>query len=557
MVKLNSTNSYVLSRRLKVVAPLILGILLFVLNHLAIISGWLEPPEGYSATFMDRSQDIAQYLAWANGYLHQNLVPSYHAPWATQPAFFNLFIWTVAKVSVLTSLELSSVYNGFHFIFYVIAAYALFFAVRTFTETSKEFLSVFLVIICVVPFPSLAVLPQYLIGKSGPPIGVGYFVWLSSDGIFHGISGSALVTFGTMMTLLAFSLLAKYMNTERRRYLIFAVLATFLTALVHVTEALLIAGAGGLALLWWRGKQWKRAIPGIVGLGLALVCGLLPYAIMFFNQSWLQDLAKLSHGGVSAPPYEIIVMLGLPATLVIAFLATRPRLVAPTDRLLLCWFCFVLIGIYLPVIHWSQHLFDGFHYATAILLVRLASQSSIFAKLYNGHPRLVQSTAGLICLLSVSAYIAYYGQSFHDGRLASPERLFSTVAPQKELAVIDWMRHNTRSDELVLAPSDNAPWISTVPIHSFGSHWLWSMSFPDQSRQANRFYQGEMTSEEARCLIANYGIRYVVINSNSLGTNYLDDAEKRADFDGLSVYEFKDNTMKPYPGLKTLVGSAH
>src|SRR5262245_31752316 len=211
--------SNVTGRFVRIVAPLLLAVTLFVLNNLAVLSGWLNPPGGYAATLMVRAQDIAIYLSWANSYLNQNLAPSYAAPWLTEPAFFNILMWLLAQFSKWTGLGIVFWYHIFHFLFYIAAAYGLFFAVRVFTETAKQFWASFLVILCVVPLPSLAVLPSFIMGNSRPSIGVGYFVWPSSDGFFHGISGSALVTFGTATTLIAFSLLAKYIMTKQRRYL--------------------------------------------------------------------------------------------------------------------------------------------------------------------------------------------------------------------------------------------------------------------------------------------------------------------------------------------------
>src|SRR5690349_21190427 len=102
----------------RILAPLLLAIALFVLNNLAVLSGWLNPPEGYAPTLMVRAQDIAIYLSWANGYLIQNLVPSYAAPWLTEPAFFNTFMWLLAQFSKLTGLGIVVGYHIFHFLFY-------------------------------------------------------------------------------------------------------------------------------------------------------------------------------------------------------------------------------------------------------------------------------------------------------------------------------------------------------------------------------------------------------------------------------------------------------
>jgi len=533
-------------RAARICVPLLLAAALFVLNNLAVLSGWLNPPDGYGATLMVRAQDIAIYLSWANGYLIQNLVPSYAAPWHTEPAFFNTFMWLLARFSKLTGLEIVSWYHIFHFLFYVVAAYALFYAVRVFTETAKQFWATFLVILCVVPLASLAVLPSIILGRPGPPIGAGHFVWLSSDGFFHGISGSALVTFGTASTLLAFALLAKYLKTDQRRYFLYAILVAFLSALVHATEIFLIVAAGTIALVLWRGRQWKRAIPDVALLGLAGACGLAPYAIMTLRQPWLQELSHQSRWQLPGSPLEILLMLGLPAILVLFFLALQPRMASPTDRLLQSWFVCALIGVFLPVMPSPQHLFDGFHYATAMLLVRQASQSHLFSRLQASRPRLVLAASLTVCLLSLSAYPAYYRQSFRDGREPHPERLFTTVAPKDELAVISWMRQNARPDQLVLAPPANSPWLMMVPMHSFASHWHWSLTFPEQIQLAKDFYDGKLAPEAARQMLTGYGVRYVVIPEGSPAGNFVSDYNKRATFGSLTIYESGVNTMKPY-----------
>src|SRR5678815_3359065 len=45
-----------------VIGPLMFGVLLFVLNNLATLSGWLNPPEKYVAVLVPRAQDTATYL---------------------------------------------------------------------------------------------------------------------------------------------------------------------------------------------------------------------------------------------------------------------------------------------------------------------------------------------------------------------------------------------------------------------------------------------------------------------------------------------------------------
>ena len=531
----------------RIVAPVTLAVVLFGLNNLAAISGWLNPPPAHAATLMARTHDVALYLGLANGFAANNLVPSYAAPWLIEPAFFNPIQWMLGRVSRLTGGDVVVVYLVFHFLSYVLAAAALFFAVRTFTTSTRQQWAVFGVLLCIVPLPSLAVLPLFLAGHAGPPIGAGYFVWLSSDGFFHGISGSALVTFGTATTLLAFTLLARYLQTERKRYFHLAVLTAFVSAFAHATEIFLIVAAGTIALVWWRAGAWTRALPEIGLLSAAGICGLAPYAIMTARQPWLRELANQSRWQLPGGPHEILLMLGLPAAAVLGCLVTRPTMPASTDRLLQCWFGSTLVGIYLPLMPSPQHLFDGFHYATALLLVRQTAQSAVARRIYNARPRLVWASAVGVFVLSLSAYVAYYHQSYRDGRAVRPERLFSTVAPNDERAVVSWLRQSAAENQLVLAPPATAPWLMAVPMHSFAGHWHWSLTYSEQARLADDFYAGALTPEAARAMLTDYGIRYVVVPEGTRAKAYLTGYAERVTLGALTIYESPSLSMRPYP----------
>lgn len=495
---------------------------------------------------MIRAQDTALYLSWVNAYQTQNLAPNFAAPWKNEPAFFNGFMWLLAKFCKWTGLEIPVGRLLFHFLFYVLAAYALFFAVRVFTESASEFWAAFLVIICSVPLPSLAVLPAMITGKISPLVGAGYFVWFSSDGFFHGIGGSILVTFGTATTLLAFSLLAKYIKTEQRKFLVYSALVAFLSALVHATEIFLIAGAGSLALLWWRGREWRKAVPEIGAFALAGFLGLAPYVLMALRYEWFRDLAQQSRWQLPHSPVEVFLSLGLPAMLMLALLVIRPRMTTYTDRLLQCWVVVALIGIYLPIMPSPQHLLDGFYYAAAILLVRQLTTNYLHIRAYKIAPGLITAAVGGICLLSVTAYGSYYRQSYRDGRAVRPERLFSAVMSQDEVEVKQWMRQNAKSDQLVLAPAEHSLALLSVPMHSFAGHWHWSLTYNKQAELAERFFNGSLGSVSANQMLANYGIRYVVVPKDSPAIAYLGDYTRRITLGSLTIYESAANAMKPY-----------
>lgn len=534
-------------------APLVLAIILFGLNNLAILSGWLSPPVGFSSILLIRAPDTAQYWTWSRALENSVLATDYNAPWLTPPGLFSPFALAIARASGILHLEFPNVYLLFHFLFYILAAYALFFTVRTFTETRRQSRTVWLVILFSLPLTSLALLPALIVPHDQwqplPPVpGLGDFVWWSSDGFFHGISGSALVTFGTATTLLTFSFLARFLQTERTPYLLCSACTVFISALVHPFEVFVIITAGVVTLALWRGKIWQKSIPEIVCLTFPGALGLAPYIYLTWRYEWVRDAAALNHW-VPESPLRMLAALGLPTILVLVSLVMHPTMDAPQDKLLRNWFLFSLIGIYVPVIPWSQHLLDGFIYVTALLFVRRVLPSSIVSWVRNRYPRLAVNGLGLIVMLGIAAYLAYYLQAWRDGRSVQPELLVTSVASHAELSALSWMRQNAQPDQLVLAPAESAPWFATVPMHSFASHFIFSLTYNEQSRFSDEFYRGELDISQAYKLLSDYGVRYVVVPDSSPASKYMTAYSPKAKFDHLAIYQLDGTSLKPYGTL--------
>src|SRR5262249_27753744 len=155
-------------------------------------------------------------------------------PWETEPGFFNPCFFAIARLSRLLQLDLRVGFHALHLSFYIFAAYSLSFALRVFTRSRTQVIAAFLLSICVVPVKSLAIFPAFVLGsylwRRLPCI---YdFVWLTSDGFFHGLFQSPLVTFGTATTLLALALIGRYVQSNEARYLTRAGWVVFVSGLM-------------------------------------------------------------------------------------------------------------------------------------------------------------------------------------------------------------------------------------------------------------------------------------------------------------------------------------
>ena len=57
-----------------------IGSLLFVVAHLAVLSGFLFAPKGYKPAFLIRQGDVGEYFTWLAAAEGSSLLPDYHAP---------------------------------------------------------------------------------------------------------------------------------------------------------------------------------------------------------------------------------------------------------------------------------------------------------------------------------------------------------------------------------------------------------------------------------------------------------------------------------------------
>lgn len=538
--------------RLGGLAPAAFGVFMFVVNHLAVWSGWLKPPEGYYPLLITRSSGVAGQMVWFQGFRDHWLLPSYQVPWKTEPAFFTPLKFSVGRSSALLGVDVQVTYLLFHLFFHITTAYALFYFLRVFCATRRQALVALLLALCAVPLQSLATLPGALLGiekwRSLP--GVGDFVYWSADGFLHGISGSLSSTFGTGIVLFAMSFLARYLETGQWRYLRLAGLAAFLSGAFHPFEIYVISIAGLLVLVLRQERRWPRVAKEVLILGVPAGLALSWYAVRALQYEWLRDQATVLKWHPGSPLWEL-KMLGLPAIVALLWMILRPRLAGASSLLLQCWFLTSLIGIYVPVFNWTQHFFDGFHYATAVLLIRQFDGTTLSQRFARFARPAAVAFAGL-CLLAVTPHVAYRIQSFRDGRQKTPEVLMSTVAPIEMRDAIHWFRNHASAEQLVLAPRDEAGWYATAPMHSLASHAYWSMTYTEQASLSDRFFAGKLSDEAARELLNGYGVSFVVVPEGSPALRYVQGQPRRARIGSLTIYEIPGNSIKPYPGLARL-----
>ena len=160
---MSGTLRIALGRHVRILTPILIGLVFFALNNLTILAGWMNTPAGYVALLANRGQDFAQYLTWMRGFESAWLIPDFHAPWSTEPALFTPLLWSLARICRITAVDPAIGLLLMHLSFHLLAAVGLCRALGAFTETRRQALFAVLAMLCSVPLKSRAVRPGFVI----------------------------------------------------------------------------------------------------------------------------------------------------------------------------------------------------------------------------------------------------------------------------------------------------------------------------------------------------------------------------------------------------------
>ena len=530
--------------RLKIVYALLLGTLLGLINHIGVIAGMVDPPPGYQPAYYVRNLDIPQYLTWLELARTHWLLPNEHAPWQTEPALFEP-LFTIAARSGLPTIV---AYYGLQLLLYWLAAYALILAAETFMKTRRAMMYSALAVIAALPLRMLGWAAAKTLGLSAVvKLVLGYglveYAYDTADGLVRGgLSNSALLTFGTAMTLLAFSNLAKFVTGGQRRHYYWLLGCVFLDALFHPFEIFVIT----VAAVWplWKVRRIKEAIWLFVAAGI----GMMPYLWETVRFSWVRDISQASGWKMGSPAWVLLVY-GVPAVMICWLMLIRFRVERPEDEILQSWFLCAALLPMIPGVPSSMHTFDGYVYAVGFLLVRKAQSDPLISKLFREKPKAMRLALAGWASVSVLVLATGYVQIWKDGKSANPDFL-TAVAPKDEVAMLAWMKANLPRDRLVLAPEAMAPWVATIPMPSVGSHDLFSVTYQSQRDLAARFYRGQSVRAS---LIDEFGVSYVIAPAGA--PIALDGGQLLHQEASLKLYEVPNQRMKPYPGIAHLAGA--
>lgn len=491
------------------------GLALFAIHYAGVLHGVWSPPDGYQPAFFEQTLDSAAYLSWLTDSADHWLLPNRHVPYITEPALVQPMVLLIGKTAKFSGLPVIGVYYALQILLYIAAVYALLFCAATFVSSRRDRIAAGVLIVCSVP---LFVGPAATIA----------FAYQSADGLFRGgLSNGPNLTFGTLTMLLAFAFLGRYVQSNRSRDFAGLCCCAFSNALVHPFEVYVFvtASVAALGVIRFRERRLRSTLPLAAILMASAAIGMLPYLVQTARTQWLRDASDALQFTLS--PFLPFVYFGLPSLTAVYLLLMRFRVPSPADVVLQCWILSSYLLLFCPVVPANVHLLDGFAYGQSFLIVRWATQDKMLARMFAAIRMPALAVAGVMVVLSAISLGSMWMQIYRDGNSPSPE-LLNAIESRKLFTTLAWLKLNAPKDSLVLAPSSLAPHVAAIGLNAYGSHDVLSLQFTAQSAQIAKFYSNQLSPEEARAFLNQYGFGYVISND-------------------LRIEQFPGRHMKAYP----------
>jgi hypothetical protein len=352
----------------------------------------------------------------------------------------------------------------------------------------------------------------------------------TSDNFLRAGLGLAWCT-GALAVMTTMALAALYVRGRAVYGLL--VTAIFANAFLHPFEVAFTVPLAAIAILlgWGPPRTVAEKIRAIAPLGFAAAAGLAPYVWMTLRHNWVAEIAKNNHWQAPWPGW-VILGYGVPAILAVYLLMVRGKLTEAGDKLLLLWLGLPVALMYVPVIPFASHLYNGYAYLLGILVVRLWATHRRLGRI---EPRF--AVAGL-AMASLFALGGFYWRLAVDGRAADPEMLTASVVKPERRKLLAWIREKTRPEALVIAPLDFAPWLPTIGRRAPGSHDIVSgFRFKESVRDLEALYTARQAPVQIADILSRYPAEFVIAPENTALAEWLQIRAKRRFVAGeLAVY---------------------
>jgi len=525
-------------------ASLITAIVL-VLISLPLLFGYLSsPPDKQFMGLIEDVPDHTQYLSWWRGFESAPLISNTMTPEPNRPIFFNLLWWSLAQVSRWTGLGYALIYQAFRWLAGISFLWAVYRLLTQLLPDTHARRTAFLLVTFASGFGWVLVVLKYTLtrGELLFPMDV----YISDGNSFHCLLAHPHLAFAAAFIALIFESIWRGWHERRTAYMVRAGTLTLLLGWMHGYDLVIIYGVTGafILALWLRDRSipWRLVWGGVIIVLLSCSGAIYSFALTSFDPLWKEILAQFANAGVYTPsPPHLVVLFGIP--LIAAVLTVvglfRSRQLSRFRRLsrenvsrfrrlsrenvsrfrqlsrendgnlfLVTWFLAGAGLSYIPT-DFQIHMLNSWQIPMAILATKglYDFAGPALVKRYPNMGRKVYHWLAVACVIAILPTNIYlWAWRFVDlARHGYPYYLH-----RDEVAALNWLDSGEGPKGVVLSSLTIGQYIPSQTGHrAFIAHWAMTRDYYTKRRLVSAFFGGEMSSEEALDLLAQYDVQFV------------------------------------------------
>jgi hypothetical protein len=507
-----------LPRSEKFTVLLIASLTVCVANMPYLIASASAPPDWEFGGVVMNFEDAHGYLAKMRQGAEGNLM--YRIPFTSEDhegAFVGGFFLALGWICALTGMPVEWMWHLSRILFGFLLLLASYFFIALFIEDKTQRLVAYLLVCFASGFGWLVLI-------------AGRFSVLGFDLIDFKMPEAhtffTLVTFphfavGASLLLILFSLAALLHRHWRWRYLLAGAAASFLLAIVHPYNLLVVAVTLGMWLLFfsWRERRLPvREALGLALIGLPALPPLLYYLQVFATNPVFGAWAGQS-GSPSPHPLHYLIGYGPLLILAVPAMVDRARRGDTESIMHVIWIGTVALLLYAPLKQ-QRRMVEGVHVPLSLLaamglygyyLPRL-ERSPTLRKLLTlrggGYsPRRMRSFLVFLILVLTIPSNLYILASLSATAIIHPYPFFHE---REEIEAVEWLDEETQPHETVLASYGTGSYIpSRINHRVFLGYWAETAQCEEKMRLVDRFFQSSTPDSWRKEFLAEYAIAYL------------------------------------------------
>jgi hypothetical protein len=491
----------------------IIGVLVF--TSMPYLYGTLSsPPDRQFMGLMLDIPDHTQYLSWWRSFQSSVLVSNKLTPEPNGPIFFNLQWWVLAQVSRWTGLGYAPVYQAFRWIAGALFLWAVYRLIAQFLPEARRRRTAFLLITLSSGLGWVLVVLKYTLAKGELLFPLD--VYIAEGNSFLCVLGYPHFSFAAAFIALVFELIWRGWKQGRTKPMIGAGLLALLLGWMHAYDLLLVYGiVGTFALLvWWKQRAfpWRLFWGGVIVFLVSCSGAVYSVILTTIDPLWEEVLAQFANAGVYTPsPPHLVILFGLPLVLAVATgigLASK-RQWSEENLFVMGWFLAGAALNYSPT-DFQIHMLNSWQ-IPMMLLVTKGLYDFIAPAIVNWRPAMGEKAirwvvvAFVIAVLPTNVYL--WAWRFVD--LARHD--YPYYLHRDDVAALDWLRENTRSDDIVLSSLTVGQYVPALSGNTaFLAHWAQTVGFFDKRDRVARFFDGATPDEERAETVRAFDVDYVL-----------------------------------------------